>query len=210
MPIFHRLMTSLFVRNANRQLHKRGLHTLLAKAPDIAKPANPIEAWWLYRDISERKPRHIVELGCGYSTLIILAAIETYRLPNGARAKFTGIDANADWMRAWGDIPTSYAPIEQCSVGGTKAHRYAVDPPKSIDYMFIDGPSPRDVPDWTGQPMSADAILWRNNLSKNCRIVVEGREQNVALLKAHLQDAFTIKENPPLRWTTFDARRQLA
>jgi hypothetical protein len=164
---------------------------------------NPIEAWWLYRDITERKPGHIVEFGCGYSTLVILAAIETYRLPNGNRAKFTGVDANRGWMQAWGDIPTSYTPLEQCTVSGTKAHRYTVESPQSIDYLFIDGPSPSDVPDWTGQPMAADAILWKDHFSDRARIVVEGREKNVDFMRQHLTD-FTIRPNPPLRWTTFD------
>lgn len=202
--ITHRIHTSFSVRHARLMLRAIRLTRPLAGAPAIAKPYNPIEVWRLYRDIRTRKPRHVVELDCGYSTIAILQGL--YR--NG-RGHLVSYEANETWMNAWNArIPDRLLPLvtfSLCSLERVEiGHRYCADAPLAIDYLFVDGPSPRDVPGWSGQPLALDPVLWQDRFLRDSRITVEGREENVELISNGLNRPITMKRHPPLRWTTFD------
>jgi Methyltransferase domain len=194
---------------ARHNLRRNGLDRSLADArPVVAKPHNHAETWWLYRDIVKRKPLSVVELGCGYSTIAIRAALKA----NGA-GQLLSLDANEDWVRQWEHgMPSdlaSFGTIEICSLKqieyqGTPAHCYDREPAAAIDYLFVDGPSPRSLPGWSASPMAADPVLWQPLFSNGARVVIEGRRQNTAFLQRAMPAAWRRSHTFPLRFTIFD------
>ena len=193
---------------ARRALSRHGIDKLLFDVPASAKPYSPTEMWWLYRDIITRKPKSVIELGCGYSTLVIRAALKA----NG-EGFLHSIDAEQEWIAEWQrHIPPDLAAfgkiefcaVKRCNYRGMNGHCYDRSIPAAIDYLFVDGPSPRSVPSWSGPAMALDPILWASAFRTHSKMVIEGRNHNAAFLLSMMPEVFNRRRNPPLLWVSFE------
>ncbi|WP_156680915.1 class I SAM-dependent methyltransferase [Sphingomonas profundi] len=93
--------------------------------------------------VEELRPRTVVELGAGASTLVCARALELHGggtlVSYDQHADF--VVAAADWLRDQGvDADIRHAPLAR-AVPGWPAYWYDVtDPPERIDLLLIDGP----------------------------------------------------------------------
>ena len=205
-----RISRSIRVRFSRLATRATGINNLLNSRPGDAFPWHPHEMWMLYRDIRMRQPEVILEFGTGGTTIVMAEALRR----NGHGHLYT-VDAAAKWLAATASslseeskpfVTLRPSTLEVADHNGVPVHRYTdlPDLPR-IDYMFVDGPDPADVPG--GQfkkPISVDPVLLRDKFAPGARIIVEGRDKNVEFLRTAMGSKYTVKTDRDFRWTVID------
>jgi len=104
-----------------------------------------IDYWQLYRAIRRHRPREVLELGTGASTVVIAQAL----LENGV-GRVTSMEESEDWyIHARQNLPSGLpvdialsSTVEDC-FSIFRGIRYRDIPDRSYDFVFVDGPSYR-------------------------------------------------------------------
>jgi methyltransferase family protein len=159
------------------------------KAIDLAR---------LHRLVRRLAPSHIVELGCGFSTLAMAHALRQ----NG-HGRIHTVDGSQRWvenLRA--KIPAHLADTidlrasgpRLVEINGQLCHVFPDLPDVRPEIIYIDGPDANDV---AGErfglsfsrklAVSADALFYEWLLYPGAVIQIDGRHTNCAFLKANLK-----------------------
>lgn len=188
---------------ARWQLRQRGLIEQFAKRPNSAIPPSYFDLWYLYR--SARGCSRMIEFGIGCSTIVLAQALH-----DQGGGELISIDASAIWIEETRKtFPSSlqpfvkfhHSPVAPIEYGGERCHRYADVPAVSPELVYLDGPSPHDVPGWQGAPLAADPLLL--DLQPGAVIIVDSRPANVAFLRRHLRQPFRSVTDRTFGVTTF-------
>lgn len=151
------------------------------KAVDIA---------YLHKRIRVLQPKYVLEFGCGISSIAIDHAI---RMNRGGDLYI--LEANPDWAQAVQDRVFAKITVDDpiaIEINGQACHVFPRLPNISPDFIYLDGPDPRDiVGDVRGitptYACSADILYYEWNLYPGAVIVVDGRKTNVEFLRANLK-----------------------
>jgi hypothetical protein len=219
-------------------VHAHGLASLLnVPGPSVAAgpaptayaavdPANtsPIAPNWpdlvrLHRLVLDRRVTTVLELGCGFSTVVMAHALHQNQLEHGAWVAQHLRRADAFSLHSVDDIPgwievtrtrvpddlrdivhLNASPVHMTTFNGRIATEYETLPNVCPDLIYVDGPSQFDVigavngistrhPDRV--PMSCDVLRIEHFLLPGTLIVVDGRTANARFLKANLQRAWS-------------------
>jgi hypothetical protein len=154
----------------------------------------------------------VVEFGVGNSTLVMAEALAR----NGSGKLWT-TDVSARWLgdthrcipdRLRHGVELRQSALETMQIDGDPCHRFVSHPPADrIDLLFLDGPSPKDVPGWVHggkRPVAADPVLLEDRFAEGFRMIVDARAHNVAFLKRHLKRRYRVRTDPVFKITTFD------
>lgn len=147
--------------------------------------------------------RTVLEFGSGWSTLVILAALES----QGSCTLHT-VEAESPWMDNTGrmlePLPLADATHiwHRCGVFATKyagevCHLYGRLPNTVPDFIYLDGPDPQSVQgsvrglSWGSchrrPPVAADPLLYESTMLPGSRILVDGRTTNARFLRRNLK-----------------------
>jgi Methyltransferase domain len=191
---------------ARRCMERPPFHDLIA-ARSGALPPSYYDLWYLSYQIRQLKPVHVLEFGVGYSTLIIAATLAR----NGS-GTLTSVDANRDWLEATRDalpvdlhpyVTLVYAPLEVTKAYPEACHQYLFTPTVTPNLIYIDGPDPHDVPNWTGKPIAADPLPIESRLPAGTVMIIDARLENVSFLRRHLKRRWTMKTDQIFKITMF-------
>lgn len=170
----------------------------------------------LYRLARDRRATTVLELGSGYSTAILAAAIEENRRDFADTPEFRAlrrnnpfevhtVDVSAKWLEiTLNRIPLRYRErvhVHQSDVHigifcDRVCHFYDRLPNICPDFIYLDGPSSQDVHGEIGgihfrhndrTVISADIARMEWLLLPGTIIVVDGRTNNARFLKKHFQ-----------------------
>ncbi len=99
--------------------------------------------WRIVKAIETLRPRNVVELGCGASTLIAARALQ--RSGGGHLTSYDQhagfVEATAEWLRGHGlDATLAWAPIVEDRSSWSHCWYDVHAAPASIDLLVIDGP----------------------------------------------------------------------
>lgn len=172
----------------------------------------------LYNYIRSEKPFTVLEFGVGYSTLVIAKALmeneqefnsdKKKLIRNSKMFKVFSVDVSSKWienLRA--KIPVElkkYIELSQSDVE-TKlfkdqvCHFYNKLPDINPEFIYLDGPHPLDPKGNINgisfkcierTPISADICLLESTMLPGCKILVDGRTNNVRFLKNNLKKNF--------------------
>ncbi len=150
-----------------------------------------------------------MEFGVGSTTSVIAEALRR----NGEGHLIT-VDSNKQWLTATQEampkelrerVTFVHSGLEQVSYDGVKCHVYTNIPNEPLDFLYVDGPDPADVPGW-GQktPMSLDPVRMEDRFRPGFRMVVEGRTLNSEFLQKALKRKYRVSDDKRFRVTTFD------
>jgi hypothetical protein len=192
-------------------MERSGLNDLLRARPSEAIAPQGYDLWNLYREIRRFKPKKVLELGVGCSTLVMAEALRR----NGSGHLWT-VDGSQHWLDVTQkDLPANLQSVatlirsdcEIVNVDGERAHRFTGIPDEPFDMVYVDGPNAPEVPGWGADELAAaaDPILRETSLSPSLRIIVDARTRNVELLKRHLRRRYSVKTHPLFKVTTFAA-----
>jgi len=176
----------------------------------------------LYQLIRLRKPTVIVELGTGFSTIVIAAALrdnldEQIETPG----HLYSVDCNQRWIdntkakisSELEDFVTfTVSSASVCEHFGTLCHRYDQLPNVSPNFIYVDGPANRDV---TGEiagvgftegrsVVGADVLLYESTAPLDFFILVDGRWETCRFLKRSLQGRYRHRRYVARKYETFE------
>jgi hypothetical protein len=151
---------------AREYLDRFGVMTLLASGDSAEIPPVLHDLYNLHRLVRRRRPTTILELGVGFSSLVLAHALAENvreRLPTGpAKAKgapppspqLWSVDTNPRWIENVARkmpedlrrfVTFRHSPVEVCELSGQLCHRYVNLPSIVPDFLYLDGPDPADV-----------------------------------------------------------------
>lgn len=112
----------------------------------------------LYKQIRQKKPQEVLELGTGVSTLVIAHALYENAVETGTYGRVTSMEESSEWLEmSRALLPDKYRTCVDFCLSGTvedkfslyRGVRYEVVPERKYDYVFIDGPSTKSPLDGT-------------------------------------------------------------
>ena len=201
---FHKATGDFFPK---RYLKKQGVMDVLSRGETSEITVVHADLARIHRLIRSRRPRVVLEFGVGFSTLVIAHALEQ----NDKGHLFT-VDTSQHWLdntrKKLGTL-TSRVTLQQsdciaCEHGGQLASKYVQLPNISPDFIYLDGPSPREI---AGEVrglsfginekeyrhlVSADLLLYESSLLVGAFILVDRRYVNVQFLKNNLKRQWKI------------------
>lgn len=187
----------------------------------------------LHKLVRSRKCFTVLEFGVGYSTIILADALlknqaEWEQLADapGIRNRFMfqlfSVDASGGWIENTrekfpphlaGRVHFHHSEVEIGTYNGQLCHYYKELPDIVPDFIYLDGPSPKDV---TGRirglsfhcdertVMSGDLLLMESTFLPGLFILVDGRTNNARFLERHFAREYEVKWDREGDVTTFE------
>lgn len=200
---------------------------LPAIPPEIADLAR------LHRLIRKRKSFTVLEFGTGYSTIVIADALQKNQadweaLPEKPALRnrhlfhcFT-VDASKNWLaKAEAGFPAALRPrvtfhhstVHIGTHNGQLAHFYDNLPDIIADFIYLDGPDPKDVQGSINgltfqcderTVLAADLLLMESTFLPGTFILVDGRTNNARFLVRNFQRRYEVQWNRDADITTIE------
>jgi len=174
----------------------------------------------LHRYIIDKGINTVLEFGSGYSTIVILDALEFNWRENVGRSEtrpWMGPRfASVETSRTWADILIKFLQKKalnsdrveilqtDAKIGmfnGQLCHFYKKLPNIVPDLIYLDGPNPRDVVgeingmnffDGTRTVMAADLLIMEPTFLPGLRILIDGRVNNARFLERNLKRSYEV------------------
>jgi hypothetical protein len=173
----------------------------------------------LHRLVRSRMSTTILEFGVGFSTVVLADALAKneadYKslpkpppLRNRNAFRLFSVDASEHWIGETSKrvpqslrerVSLSFSPVRAATFNGRLCHYYERLPNVVADFIYLDGPSPKDVQgsinglDFSIDErtvMSADILLMESTLLPRTVILVDGRVNNARFLQRNFQRPF--------------------
>lgn len=168
----------------------------------------------LYNIIIDNFIVTVLEIGCGYSTIVIEQALKENRIRwnelekkpemrNPNMFECHSIDNNDAWVEEVIKYSSSCLYTIECEIesfNGMMCHRYNKLPPILPDLIYLDGPDPLSI--WPiNMPMSADLLYIEPILIPGTIVLVDGRTNNMRFLQRNLQRNWSYEYSPEEDYT---------
>ncbi|MGE0479630.1 MAG: hypothetical protein AB7Q17_04065 [Phycisphaerae bacterium] len=194
-------------RRAKARLDRRGWLDSLAARPADAFAPDYADLWFLYTTVRRRRPRVVLEFGSGCSTVMIARALWDNVNGRHTDARLVTVEADARWaevtrgtlpahLRAMTDI--FVAPAIEDTFAGAPVLRHERLPDVTPDFIYLDGPALS-----AARPAAIDVLALEPRFPRGFFMVVDGRAENVALLRRALRRQYAVRTNHGLQNTTF-------
>lgn len=215
-------------QNAITYLEENGLYSLIrssAESQDERIQPKYRDLARLHAIVRSRKAFSAVELGVGFSTLVVADALkknescwqeltERPAIREADPFKLYSVDGSAQWIEATkGILPAHLEKHVSFQVSGVTAgtfsgrvcHYYDQYPNIVPDFLYIDGPDPTSVQgeingqSWSNPSrlvMSADFLAIEPHLLPGALVVIDGRTANARFIAANLYRNWSIYRNP--------------
>lgn len=209
----------------------RYIDALAARSPGFAPESADLAR--LHRLIRSRKPFTILEFGVGYSTLVIADALRKNRRdwnalssPPAVRNRFPfhcfTVDASPHWLElAQSQFPDdlrSFVTFHHSGVrigthNGQLCHFYEKLPDIVPDFIYLDGPDPKDVQGSINglsfqceerTVLSGDPLLMESTLLPGFFMLLDGRTNNARFLERNLTRPYKVVWDREGDVTTFE------
>lgn len=213
--------------------YREGISDSVSATNKTPFPPQPADLVRLHKIIRQRKSFTVLEFGLGYSTLVMADALQKNQadwdlLPQkpAIRNRFMfqifSVDASQSWIgNILGKIPAhlntrvhiQYSEVEIGTFNGRICHYYKKLPDIVPDFIYLDGPSPKDVKgDINGLSfycdertvMSGDLLLMESTFLPGTFILVDGRTNNARFLARNFSREYKIQWDREGDVTTFE------
>lgn len=214
--------------------YREGVFDNVSGELEIPFPPQAGDLVRLHRLVRSRRPFTVLEFGLGYSTLVIADALaknerEWEALPDGpppVRNRFMfqlfSVDAVPRWIERTrrmlpahlaGRVHLSLSEVEIGTHQGQLCHFYERIPDIIPDFIYLDGPFPKDV---KGEVrglsfrcdertvLAADPLLMESTLLPGAFILVDGRTSNARFLARNFTRNWTVNWDAAGDVTTFE------
>ncbi|HBH32764.1 MAG: hypothetical protein N839_0016505 [Desulfofustis sp. PB-SRB1] len=185
----------------------------------------PVDLARLHKMIRARKCFTVLEFGVGFSTIVMADALKKNKeewaqlekkpdIRNRFMFDLFSVDASAHWIeRSRRRFPTNlidYVTFLRSSVhigrfNGQICHYYDTLPDIVPDFIYLDGPNPKDVQGEINglsfqcderTVMAADILLMESTLLPGTCIVIDGRTNNARFLERNLSRNYSVSWDP--------------
>jgi len=203
----------------------------------IPFPPQPDDLVRLHKLIRERRCFTVLEFGLGYSTIVIADALKKNEqdwnnLPQrpSIRNRFMfelfSVDASQDWIETvktrFPDhliecVNFHYSEVKAGIFNGQLCHYYENLPDIVPDFIYLDGPSAKDVKGSIHglsfkceerTVMSGDLLLMESTFLPGIFIIVDGRTNNARFLERNFTRNYEVKWDKEGDVTTFELKEE--
>lgn len=207
---------------ASRYLKAQGVLPYLVKGADgeyDCGPKKQVDIANLYRRIIRNCPRHVIEFGCGFSSIAMAHALKMNFEKRGKKGTLHIVEASEKWadnvekkLSPFIDHVQIYRSTPQIqTIDGQLCHVFDRLPNVSPSMIYLDGPSAHDVQgSISGISMkgvafecAADPLLYEWSFYSGFTMVVDGRFNNVEFLRRNLKRKYRIRTNHLNSYTVF-------
>lgn len=223
----HKLMHKRWLTEAAQYAEANKISDLLRSGDSAEIPPVTHDLSNLHMEIRVRKPRDVLEIGVGFSTIVMCDALYQNEKYDGVPGKLWTVDTSAHWLANTEEkLPEHLKPFsnrvhgkaEVQLINGQLCHTFQNLPNIVPDMLYLDGPHGREIvgscnglgfDEFNGNrrsEVSADPLLYESTLksSSNFILIVDGRWNNVQFLKGNLKRKYKIREFPLLKRTVFE------
>jgi len=216
---------------------KVGAFTTVRNDLKIPVPPEAADLVRLHKLIRRRKSFTALEFGVGYSTLVLADALaknqqDWEKLParpeirNRFMFQLFSIDASKKWIAASGRrlpkhlrsrVHLHHSPVKIGTFNGQLCHYFTNLPDIVSDFIYLDGPSPKDVQGKVNglsfscderTVMSGDLLLMEPTFLPGTFIIVDGRTNNARFLQRNFKRQYEVVHDKDGDVTTFDLREE--
>ena len=216
---------------------KEGVFDAVSGKLNIPFPPVAEDLARLHRLIRKRKAFTVLEFGSGLSTIVMadalsknkadfLALEEKPELRNRFMFQIFSVESDKKWIEhSKSNLPKQllehvnfhYSEIKIGTFNGRICHFYNNLPDIVPDFIYLDGPNPKDVKGSVNgmtfqcderTVMAADLLLMEPILLPGTFIVVDGRTNNTRFLKNNFQRNFEISWDKDGDVTTFELQEE--
>lgn len=190
-----------------KRLQRSGYDRLFTPNAE-AIPPNFRDLWVLAQLVSESHPSLVLEYGSGYSTYVI-----TETLKRTGQGRLVSVELDQSWRASTENLLNDEtrnlvefaAPTPRVVLyGNTQTIVFEALHSLKPDLIYVDGPDPRQVQGYTGEPVVSDLIEFERG--RRITICVDGRDQQCEFLAAHLSRRYATKVYRPKRFTVMRPR----
>jgi hypothetical protein len=203
-------------------LRAEGIDRLIdfnAKGPEFVP--EPADLARIHRLVRTRKSLTVLELGVGYSTIVIADALRKNRrewealpAPPKLRNRFMfhcfSVDASKSWLETSQSrfpaelrsfVTFHFSPVKIGTHNGQLCHFYENVPDVIPDFLYLDGPDPADVQGSINgltfqcperTVMSGDPLLMESTLLPGFFMLIDGRTNNARFLQRNLTRQYKV------------------
>lgn len=219
-----------FSENAD---YKRGAFDNVSGELNIPFPPEADDLVRLHKLIRNRKCFTVMEFGLGYSTVVMADALQKNQeeweaLPqkpeirNRFMFQLFSVDASQRWIgrtqegfpaHLAGRVHFHHSDVEIGMHNGRLCHYYEKLPDVVPDFIYVDGPSAKDVKGSIRglsfqceerTVMSGDLLLMESTFLPGTFIVVDGRTNNARFLARHFTRDYNVRWDREADITTFE------
>ncbi len=227
-------MASRFDPAAHEYLRAEGIQELIdfsATGPGFPPEATDLAR--IHRLIRSRKSLTVLELGVGYSTIVIADALrknqrewDALSSPPALRNRFMFHCFSVDASKAWLELSQTsfpdqlrpfvtfqFSPVKIGTHNGQLCHFYENLPDVIPDFLYLDGPDPADVQGSINgltfqcperTVMSGDPLLMESTLLPGFFMLIDGRTNNARFLQRNFTRPFKVVWDRDGDATTFE------
>lgn len=159
------------------------LQAFMQARPNGSYRPDFVDLWYLYWYIREARPKEVVELGSGFSTVVMAAALK-----HNGTGRLHSLEPSREWANVTAEaLPDPirhistilYSEGRECAVGDRNSVCFADRPVTSPDMIYIDA-APEGAR-WMGAETVAQ---WEDALLPGTTIFVDGRIRAATLFLA--------------------------
>jgi hypothetical protein len=223
-------LKNIRIKRADSYLKKTGLYDILISGDSGEYKVNPYDQYNLYKTIRKRNPKQILEFGVGFSSLTIAKALsenhkDDLRKGMDEPGELISIDSNKEWIENTKNkfpeelmpyVDIRYSEAKTAMLNDEICHIFVELPDISPDFMYIDGPAPRDVIGKvenisfvleSGEhrtTVPGDLLLLESTLSAGFYLIVDGRVNAMHFLRRNLKRKYKYKWDRVMKYSTFE------
>ncbi len=217
--------------------YEEGVYDAVGGKLDIPFPPEPADLVRLHKLVRSRKSFTVLEFGLGYSTIIMADALakneeDWWKLPHPPKIrnrhvfKLFSVDASENWVQHTRErfpkqlierVSFMHSDIEIGTHNGQLCHFYKNIPNVIADFIYLDGPSAKDVKGTINglsfaceerTVMSGDLLLMESTFLPGTFIIVDGRSNNVRFLKNNFRRQYEFSWDRQGDVSTFELREE--
>lgn len=161
----------------------------------------------LHKLIKKRRPKIVLEFGCGNSTLAMAEALKSktrliYAVETSQEWADLTKEALPEHLKA--RVIFSVTPARITMHEGQLCHKFESLPDIVPNFIYLDGPDPCQVEGSidglsfkSGQrgAIAADPLYYESSFKKGFMMLVDGRENGFHFLKRNLKRAYKVKKD---------------
>lgn len=191
----------------------------------------------LHKLVRERKSFTVLEFGVGYSTVILADALAKNEndwstlspkpnVRNNFMFQLFSVDTSKDWIKKSQDnlpkylkdrVHFHFSEAEVGTFNGQLCHYYKQLPDIVPDFIYLDGPNPKDVKGnvrgLSFQPdertvMAGDLLLMESTFLPGTFIIIDGRTNNARFLERNFNRLYAVNWDKKADITTFELKEE--
>lgn len=231
LAVAHRLGLAEYARRrqfneARRYTVAHGLEPLVMASlgdgefPSTAVASKLIDAHRLHTLVRGRRPRQVLEFGCGVSTLWMADALLRNEQDGGGPGRLHVVETAGEWAET---VRRRLTPpqaeivdftVSPCSLrrrGFTLCHEYDQLPDVVPDFLYLDGPAPsetrgevRGLTTRSRTVVCSDPLLYESTWGTGFMMLIDGREANADFLRSRLTRRYRYRRSRTHQYATFE------